>query len=138
MGKHGAVFQSADGHQVAAVHIQGLSALGIGIDGHLGPAAADRIDYAAFYIEVAVGVQAVVAGGIGPDVSAQDGHVAGGVDGVVLGLGKDGTAGDFNHALALDGFVVGGGGYDAAGRHVQVAVELDALGALGIVVGRGA
>ena len=71
------ILQRADGDDGTPLHIEFVSALGVGVDGHFGRRLADGVNHSTLEVEVAVGVETIVAGGIGADVAAGDGHSGG-------------------------------------------------------------
>ena len=128
-----AVFQAAVGnHGGAAVDIQLVTALGVGVQGHLRAAlGGDGKHVPAGKFHVAVGVNGVVAGGVAIDIAAGNVHLALAVDSVIgRGIGVQAAAGNGELAFGLHAFALGGSGHDAAAAYHQVtAVHIVAAAA---------
>ena len=70
------------------------------------------------------------------DKPVRDGHVATGIDGIVLGIGMHHAAGNLDDSLGLDALMGRRGGIDRPAREIKVSVKLDSLGAFGRGTGR--
>ena len=128
--------QTTHGHDRTTSDIEFLTALRIGINGHLWGTRADGVDQTTLDVTVAIGIETVVILTLCIDIPSTDGHVALRVNGIVVGVGSHFTACYHHFTLGLDTFtVLSTGSYpDGATSDGQIAIHLDTLWRRGVVV----
>ena len=129
MADHSGILNAADGDNNAAIDIDFLALLAVGVDGQLGRTGADGIDQATVDVEIAVGVETVIVGGTRINVATANGHILSRVNTVIVGVDINLATGDVEIVLTLDALAV-----FAGGGHLHLAATDDHTASVGVAV----